>query len=108
MTEVEICDYTQGHFFCILPKGDHGDKHAGYLDDDCVCDLPPCTCFDDDPENHFGMSTGGGNPARAHRFIRRRSVREIAEAAGIPPRDREKAQAEIDLLTRKPMNEDAG
>jgi hypothetical protein len=104
--EVEICDYVQGHFFCILPKG-HDEGHGGYLDDECVCEQRLCTCFDEDPENAFGMSTGGGNPAKAHRFIRRRSVREIAMEHGIPIPPREAHQAEIDWLTRKPMDEDA-
>ena len=44
---VEICDYTEGHFFCILPKGDHGAVHGGYNDEECPWGEYQCVCESD-------------------------------------------------------------
>jgi hypothetical protein len=43
---VEICDYVDGHFFCILPKG-HEERHGGYNNEDCPWGPFRCVCEGD-------------------------------------------------------------
>jgi hypothetical protein len=43
---VEICDYVDGHFFCVLPKG-HEERHGGYNDEDCPWGPFRCVCEGD-------------------------------------------------------------
>jgi hypothetical protein len=109
--ECEICDYTAGHFFCILPKG-HEEEHLGYKDEECESDSrEPCRCFTTEqpgyptyPPVHL-PKLGGGTPAHASRR-RVRSVREVAREHGIPEPAPDANQAYIDWLTRKPMVEE--